>query len=672
LAKAIQGGWEYGQAQNQYNQITQNDADTRKQFLAAALAKTGGGSADPSAAGTPPAAPANGDNPGSMMGGILGVGQGLWNGGQSLWNGLTGGGQSGAPAQPAPPQAPPASNGTVSPQPDTNQPLSVRNNNPGNLVDNAWTQSLPGYKGANGRFAVFDSPQSGGAAMASNLTSYAHHGVDTLLGLTSRWAPSGDGSNNPALYAKTISDATGIPVDAKIDLTDPATVNKIMPVMAAVERGGSGGSMVSTGGQGAGGMPSPSAPNPNKDLMASSLRVLMDPLATPGMIESAKMVLSSQMPTPKEFKTIQDASGQQTGVAFDPRTGTATPIQPNGMAPRLDLTVQPQGGMNPPQGSAPSPTGNIMPASSPVANPPATPGGTPLPQSSMTSSAIPPGMVQSQARLQQLVAQNNAYLSSRADGPQIVQLATMMLRGQIPYPQGTALKDPTMKAATDLVGAADPQFNGSLYDSIKKARESFQDSASASTPGGQVLSVRTLMGQLKDLAVSSENLGKYEGNSPIINGVRNYLNDRLDNQGAAFQAYTDFKNKSGGLLGTELVKFMSGSAGSEADREEMSNLVDPNASVTTRRTALNAISNVLQNKAGALQKMSDAGANSAQNPNQVIDPGTQQHIDFIKGLQDPQFLQAYHSGTLTQGPDGRWRMPAPGMPGRFMVWNGGQ
>ena len=34
----------------------------------------------------------------------------------------------------------------------------MRNNNPGNLVSNSWTATLPGYKGSDGRFAIFDTP----------------------------------------------------------------------------------------------------------------------------------------------------------------------------------------------------------------------------------------------------------------------------------------------------------------------------------------------------------------------------------------------------------------------------------------------------------------------------------------------------------------------------------
>lgn len=130
----------------------------------------------------------------------------------------------------------------------TATPGGARNNNPGNIIDGPWARSQPGYRGAAGAFAVFDSIDSGTAAMAANLRGYAAKGVTTLNQLTAMWAPPprarADGTiepltrgNNPVAYAQRIAAATGIDPNAAIDLTDPATVAKIIPAMAAVEQG---------------------------------------------------------------------------------------------------------------------------------------------------------------------------------------------------------------------------------------------------------------------------------------------------------------------------------------------------------------------------------------------------------------------------------------------------
>lgn len=114
---------------------------------------------------------------------------------------------------------------------------AAHGNNPGNIIDGPFARSLPGYAGANGRFAAFDTVEHGAGAMAANLHSYAGQGIQTLNQLTARWAPAGDGANNPVAYAKRISDATGIDPNAPIDLRDPDTVAKIIPAMATVEQG---------------------------------------------------------------------------------------------------------------------------------------------------------------------------------------------------------------------------------------------------------------------------------------------------------------------------------------------------------------------------------------------------------------------------------------------------
>ncbi|MGF6764069.1 hypothetical protein P3T24_004400 [Paraburkholderia sp. GAS33] len=106
--------------------------------------------------------------------------------------------------------------------------LGVRNNNFGNLKD-------PN----TGQFQQFATPQQGIQAADSNLLAYqTKHGIDTIDGIVNRWAPQGDGNNNPTAYAATVAKATGIAVDQKVDLTDPATRTKILDAMFDVESPG--------------------------------------------------------------------------------------------------------------------------------------------------------------------------------------------------------------------------------------------------------------------------------------------------------------------------------------------------------------------------------------------------------------------------------------------------
>lgn len=94
-------------------------------------------------------------------------------------------------------------------------PRGVRNNNPGNIEDGPFARSLPGYKGSDGRFAVFETPQDGVNAGAQLLGSYARRGLTTPAEIINRWAPPSD--NNPTqAYAQYVAQRLGIGVNDPI------------------------------------------------------------------------------------------------------------------------------------------------------------------------------------------------------------------------------------------------------------------------------------------------------------------------------------------------------------------------------------------------------------------------------------------------------------------------
>jgi hypothetical protein len=112
----------------------------------------------------------------------------------------------------------------------------MRNNNPGNLESNDWTKGLPGYKGTDGRFAIFDTPEHGAAALDRNLSNYGGKGINTPLGIASTWAPASD-NNNPDSYGARIATALGVGPTDKIDMSDPNIRNKIASAIGVVENG---------------------------------------------------------------------------------------------------------------------------------------------------------------------------------------------------------------------------------------------------------------------------------------------------------------------------------------------------------------------------------------------------------------------------------------------------
>lgn len=91
------------------------------------------------------------------------------------------------------------------------RPRGVRNNNPGNLDFDPrvpWQGQL-GLEiprpGIVGRFARFDTPANGIRALCKVLIAYQqYHGLYSLAEMCRRWAPMGDGANNPMAYASAV------------------------------------------------------------------------------------------------------------------------------------------------------------------------------------------------------------------------------------------------------------------------------------------------------------------------------------------------------------------------------------------------------------------------------------------------------------------------------------
>ena len=169
--------------------------------------------------------------------------------GFSRLKGALGIGQKPAPEEPAPSAAP-------SPYGDLNAtkqdfaptathlwegqsgrlPINFRNDNPGNLRVSGWTERQPGYVGERGGFARFDSAASGYRAANANLDSYAARGITTPNQILRRWAPTGDGDNNPALYAQRVKGLTGLDPDSPLG-SDAASRAAMLHAITQVEGG---------------------------------------------------------------------------------------------------------------------------------------------------------------------------------------------------------------------------------------------------------------------------------------------------------------------------------------------------------------------------------------------------------------------------------------------------
>jgi len=103
--------------------------------------------------------------------------------------------------------------------------------NPGALKDGAFAKSQPGYTGASGGFATFDSPAAGAAAQENLLrTAYVNKGFNTVNKIINKYAPQGPENSAASVsnYKKYVAQKAGVDIDAPISANQIPAVAKAM------------------------------------------------------------------------------------------------------------------------------------------------------------------------------------------------------------------------------------------------------------------------------------------------------------------------------------------------------------------------------------------------------------------------------------------------------------
>jgi len=110
----------------------------------------------------------------------------------------------------------------------------MRNSNPGNIEANGNWQQWQGAIGDDGRFIQFADLSWGVRAIARIMQTYKNsHGIDTMRGVVERWAPKVE--NDTEQYIRNVYSVTKIPPEAKIDLSDHATLRRIIQGIIVAE-----------------------------------------------------------------------------------------------------------------------------------------------------------------------------------------------------------------------------------------------------------------------------------------------------------------------------------------------------------------------------------------------------------------------------------------------------
>jgi hypothetical protein len=106
--------------------------------------------------------------------------------------------------------------------------IAYTNNNPGNLV---YAGQAGATRGANG-FAVFDTYADGYQALQNQLTLDASRGL-TISQEMAKWAPAGQGSNDPTAYANQVAANEGVSPDTPLSAVFASTPGQAVPVELA-------------------------------------------------------------------------------------------------------------------------------------------------------------------------------------------------------------------------------------------------------------------------------------------------------------------------------------------------------------------------------------------------------------------------------------------------------
>lgn len=145
--------------------------------------------------------------------------------------GMAGVSTPGNPRGPKPKPAP-----APTPAPTGKLSRGERNNNPGNLEDGKFTRSQPGYKGSDGRFAIFATPRDGENAQVALLQkNYANMSVAQII---QKYAPLGDNSEASVRnYIGYVASRAGVDPDAKLG---DGHYHQVAAAMRAFETGKTG------------------------------------------------------------------------------------------------------------------------------------------------------------------------------------------------------------------------------------------------------------------------------------------------------------------------------------------------------------------------------------------------------------------------------------------------
>ena len=206
-----------------------------------------------------------------------------------------------------------------------------------------------------------------------------------------------------------------------------------------------------------------------------------------------------------------------------------------------------------------------------------------------------------------------------AEGKQAQQLAEY----KIPYPVGTASKDPMWKRVISLAGQYDPSFDATQYQTRLNIRKDFTSGATSRIRD----SINTVVSHIDELEKRSRDLDNYGWQS--ANSVKNFLSKERGNP-----AVTNFE-LAREAVANELMRVYRGTgAGSTREVEEWKKRIDTSQSPEQLSGAVQESLSLLEGKMASMQNKYERGMG---HPLDFMQQGSENI-----GLFSPEAASAYN------------------------------
>lgn len=179
--------------------------------------------------------------------------------------------------------------------------------------------------------------------------------------------------------------------------------------------------------------------------------------------------------------------------------------------------------------------------------------------------------------------------------PKDVAMVKKLANYELPFPTGTASKDPYWKALIQKAVEYDPSFDATQYQTRAALRKSFTSGKDAQN----VKSLNTLISHVDKLSKSGDALGN--GNYPTLNAVTNFFS-----QGTGNPEVTNF-DMNANAVAEEAATLFKGTGGTDQEIKSWKQNFTHNLSPEQKRGAIKTLFELLNGRAGAMDSQYRAG-----------------------------------------------------------------